>query len=98
MYLIQGVTYYEPWFKVASSRDGQYKEVTYESWFQVARSKDALNSGDVFILDNGLMLYMWIGKDSNKDERFRVCIISTITVKPSLSDLSKRRPKIGFQV
>ena len=48
--------------------------INNDSWFQVARSKDALNSGDVFILDHGNNLYLWMGKDCNKDEKFSVCI------------------------
>lgn len=36
---------------------------------QVAVSHKALNSGDVFILDQGLKLYQWNGKDANKYER-----------------------------
>ncbi len=36
---------------------------------QVAVSHASLNSGDVFILDSGLKLYQWNGKDSNTYER-----------------------------
>jgi hypothetical protein len=32
-------------------------------------SHASLNSGDVFILDAGLTLYQWNGKDSNKYEK-----------------------------
>ncbi len=32
-------------------------------------SHASLNSGDVFILDAGLKLYQWNGKDSNKYEK-----------------------------
>lgn len=36
---------------------------------EVGLKRKYLNSGDVFILDLGLELYQWNGKDSNKDER-----------------------------
>ncbi len=36
---------------------------------QVAVSHKSLNSGDCFILDHGLQLYQWNGKESNKYER-----------------------------
>lgn len=38
---------------------------------QVALNPARLKSGDVFILDLGLMLYQWNGSESNKDERFK---------------------------
>ena len=40
-------------------------------WFQVPCCRSRLNSGDVFILDQGTMLYQWNGSGSNKDERFK---------------------------
>jgi len=36
---------------------------------EVKLRRKYLNSGDVFILDLGLELYQWNGKESNKDER-----------------------------
>lgn len=30
-----------------------------------------MNEGDVFILDNGLTLYQWNGKDANKYEKVK---------------------------
>ncbi|XP_072165326.1 gelsolin-like protein 1 [Diadema setosum] len=39
--------------------------------FERPLSRQSLNSGDVFILDLGLMLYQWNGSKSNKDERTR---------------------------
>src|SRR5262245_46826585 len=39
-------------------------------------------AGDVFILDMGLTLYQWNGKDSNKYERFKALELSTAS--PSL--------------
>lgn len=38
---------------------------------QVPLSRDSLNEGDVFILDAGLELYQWNGKQANKYEKFR---------------------------
>ncbi|XP_022299906.2 gelsolin-like protein 1 isoform X1 [Crassostrea virginica] len=38
---------------------------------QVPRNKARLDSGDVFILDLGLTIYQWNGKNSNKDERMK---------------------------
>lgn len=39
---------------------------------QVPRVRKSLNSGDVFILDLGRMIYQWNGSGSNKDERMKV--------------------------
>ena len=39
---------------------------------QVELTHKSLNSGDVFILDDGLTIYAWNGKDSNKTERMKV--------------------------
>lgn len=39
---------------------------------QVPMHTSSLNSGDVFILDEGLTLTQWNGKDSGKDERMKV--------------------------
>ena len=36
---------------------------------EMLRRRDSLNSGDVFILDTGNMLYIWEGKKSNQDEK-----------------------------
>lgn len=36
---------------------------------EMLRRRDSLNSGDVFILDTGNMLYIWEGKKSNEDEK-----------------------------
>lgn len=47
---------------------GTKKTVTVK---EVPRCRSKLNSGDVFILDQGLQLYQWNGTDSNKDERFK---------------------------
>lgn len=38
---------------------------------QVPLSRDSLNSGDVFILDNGLTLYQWNGSKSSGQERIK---------------------------
>lgn len=38
---------------------------------EVPRSRARIVSDDVFILDLGLQLYQWNGKNSNKDERFK---------------------------
>ena len=39
---------------------------------EVQFSRKSLNSDDVFILDLGLQVYLFIGKDANKDEKFKV--------------------------
>lgn len=36
---------------------------------QVPLKRESLNEGDVFILDNGLKLYLWNGKDANRFEK-----------------------------
>ncbi|XP_072165124.1 gelsolin-like protein 2 [Diadema setosum] len=38
---------------------------------EVPFSKKSLKSDDVFILDAGLKLYLWIGSSCNKDEKFK---------------------------
>ena len=39
---------------------------------EVKLSRNALNSEDVYILDNGLEAFQWNGKLSNKNERYHV--------------------------
>lgn len=39
---------------------------------EVRLARCSLDSSDVFILDNGLRAYQWNGKESNKDEKFKV--------------------------
>jgi len=43
---------------------------------EVPLSKDSLNSGDVFILDNGLKIYQWNGKQSAPAERFKASTVA----------------------
>ncbi|KAL5013218.1 hypothetical protein ScPMuIL_007488 [Solemya velum] len=38
---------------------------------EILRCRDLVDSGDVYILDLGLQIYLWIGKDANKDERYK---------------------------
>lgn len=45
---------------------GTEKKMTMK---EVWRRRDQMNSGDVFILDTGNLLYIWQGKHSNKYER-----------------------------
>lgn len=40
---------------------------------QVPLSISSLNQGDCFVLDSGRKLFVWIGKESNKKERFTAC-------------------------
>ncbi|XP_064604250.1 gelsolin-like protein 2 [Liolophura sinensis] len=47
---------------------GDRRNVTVK---EVPRVKKSLNSGDVFILDLGRMIYQWNGSGSNKDERMK---------------------------
>jgi len=44
---------------------------------QVERKASCLNHGDVFILDLGLTLYQWNGKDANKYEKFKALELIT---------------------
>ncbi|XP_053380634.1 gelsolin-like protein 2 [Mercenaria mercenaria] len=46
--------------------DRKHVEVT-----EIARCLDMVDSSDVYILDLGLKIYQWNGRNSNKDERFR---------------------------
>lgn len=46
--------------------DRKHVEVT-----EIARCLDLLDSSDVYILDLGLKIFQWNGRNSNKDERFR---------------------------
>ena len=39
---------------------------------QVDMTWTSFNSGDVFLLDLGQMIYVWNGKDSSRTERFKV--------------------------
>ncbi len=49
----------------------------------------SLNSHDVFILDNGLTLYNWKGKNSNPFERFKASSITN-----SIKEERQSRPKV----
>eukprot|EP01006_Ploeotia_vitrea_P014078 TRINITY_DN3738_c0_g1_i1.p1 TRINITY_DN3738_c0_g1~~TRINITY_DN3738_c0_g1_i1.p1 ORF type:complete len:837 (-),score=586.38 TRINITY_DN3738_c0_g1_i1:115-2625(-) len=44
---------------------------------QCERKASSLNSGDVFILDLGLDLYQWNGKEANKYEKFKALEVLT---------------------
>ena len=50
---------------------------------QVPRSSSSLNTGDVFILDAGLQLYLWNGPEANMYEK-------------SKGALAMQRIKVGF--
>jgi len=41
---------------------------------QVGTSRDSLNSGDVFILDNGKEIYQWNGKSANGQEKLKAAV------------------------
>lgn len=47
-----------------------------EKTFQVEFKKESLNKGDVFILDLGRDIYVWMPPDSGRLERIRVRIIN----------------------
>lgn len=47
---------------------GLKKKITVK---EVPLARSRLNSDDVFILDQGLILYQWNGKGCNKDEKFQ---------------------------
>jgi len=47
---------------------GDKKKVTIK---EVPFSRKSLKSDDVFILDLGLKVYIWVGSTANKDEKFR---------------------------
>jgi len=55
---------YEPRLLHFHSSDSKHVELV-----EVTLSKKALDSGDVFILDNGLEAFQWNGKLSNKNEK-----------------------------
>jgi len=56
---------------------------------EVDLSHKALNSGDVFILDNGLILYQWNGKNSGQQEKTKGAQISR-----ALDDERKGQAKV----
>jgi len=56
---------------------------------QVERSHKSLNSGDVFILDNGLTIYQWNGKNSGMQEKTKGAQISR-----ALDDERKGQAKV----
>jgi len=43
---------------------------------QVALARDSLNSGDVFILDDGKELYQWNGKESSHAEKSQAAVLT----------------------
>lgn len=45
---------------------------------EVEKSTKSLNSGDVFILDNGKQIIQWNGKDSNGMERHKAAEVSAM--------------------
>ena len=47
---------------------GDRRQVTVK---EIARKRSNLDSTDVYILDMGVKIYLWIGKGSNKDEKFK---------------------------
>lgn len=62
---------------------------------EVAPYHQNLNSGDVFILDNGLEIFQWNGKTCNKDEKFKAVqylqdLKSTRGGKPKVESLDER--------
>jgi len=48
---------------------------------EVALARDSLNSGDVFILDAGLNIYQWDGKESAPGERFKASQVAHALVE-----------------
>ncbi|WP_395239283.1 hypothetical protein, partial [Salmonella sp. s54412] len=57
--------------------------------------RDALEEGDVFIIDTGLLIYQWNGCRCNKDEKFKaVQYLQTIKAqrsgKPNVESLDER--------
>jgi len=56
---------------------------------QVSLTSDSLNSGDVFVLDGGLLIYQWNGKQSSVQERQKGGEVSR-----ALRDERKGQPKV----
>lgn len=54
---------------------------------QVPLSISSLNQGDCFVLDSGRKLFVWIGKESNKKERFTVSFFCLFKGKGSVADI-----------
>lgn len=48
-------------------------------YFQVEMHYKSLNHGDVFVLDDGKVIYCWNGKESSKKERIKVNNIFKLT-------------------
>ena len=57
--------------------------------FEVELSAKSLNNHDIFILDNGLIIYNWIGSKSNPFEKFKA-----VTICESIRDQRQSRPKV----
>jgi len=48
----------------------------YPRVFEVPITGDSLNEGDVFVLDMGLKIYVWSGKDCNMHEKLKATEIA----------------------
>lgn len=48
----------------------------YPRVFEVPVTADSLNEGDVFVLDMGLKIYYWAGKDCNGHETLKALEIA----------------------
>lgn len=44
---------------------------------EVPLSADSLNSGDCFVLDDGLVLFQWNGKDANRAEKSKALNVTS---------------------
>jgi len=47
---------------------------------EVEKSWNSFNDGDVFILDLGNVQFVWMGKESSRTERMKVCDFHSLTV------------------
>jgi hypothetical protein len=63
--------------KVHEPRLLQCKGSTYPRVFQVPMKAESINEGDVFILDMGMKIYFWPGKDCNVTEKMKGLEVTT---------------------
>jgi Gelsolin repeat len=48
----------------------------YPRVFSMPVEANSLNEGDAFVLDNGMTIYFWAGKEANSHEKLKACEIA----------------------